>query len=176
MALCLTHKKYRLTYHPYAASIFFARALSHLELELIQSFPKETVGESHSFILMEHLAAISARPSAAPIAQIFTPYFCFCALQQLDYIRQFWFPEYYENRKNTLARRRARLGYRAIVPGSPLCYWFSWPVSDAVRRLVNIKSGYNPVKRDNNLPVLQPLLISIQVILPFAPASVGANS
>jgi hypothetical protein len=39
MALCLAHKKYRLTYHTYAAPIFFVRALSHLELELIQSFP-----------------------------------------------------------------------------------------------------------------------------------------
>jgi hypothetical protein len=38
VALRLAHKKYLLTYHPYAASIFFARALSHLELELIQSF------------------------------------------------------------------------------------------------------------------------------------------
>ena len=52
MARCLAHKKYRLVYHANgqkttsAASIFFARALSHLvpfsglELELIQSFPK----------------------------------------------------------------------------------------------------------------------------------------
>ena len=152
------------------------RSLSHLELELTQSFPKESVGDLHSFILMDHRSAISARLSAVPIAQIFFPYYCFCALQQLDYIRQFWFPEDNEVRKNTLARRRARLGSRAIVPGSPLCYLFSWPVSEAVRRLVNIKSGYNSMKRDNNLPVLQPLLISIHVIFPFAPSGVGANS
>ena len=41
IALCLAHKKYRLTYHAYAASILFVRALSHLELELIQSFPNK---------------------------------------------------------------------------------------------------------------------------------------
>ena len=39
VAICLAHKKHLLTYHLYAASIFFARALSRLELELIQSFP-----------------------------------------------------------------------------------------------------------------------------------------
>jgi hypothetical protein len=38
VALCSAHKKYRLTDHTYAALVFFARALSHLELELIQSF------------------------------------------------------------------------------------------------------------------------------------------
>ena len=40
MALCLAHKKYLLTYVEYAASIFFVRAMSHLELELNQSFLK----------------------------------------------------------------------------------------------------------------------------------------
>ena len=40
---CVAHKKHRLTYHAYAASIFFARALFHLELELIQSFRKNTI-------------------------------------------------------------------------------------------------------------------------------------
>ncbi len=38
VAQCLAHKKYLLTYHLYAASISFVRALPHLELELIQSF------------------------------------------------------------------------------------------------------------------------------------------
>ena len=36
----VVHKKYLLAYQPYAASVFFARALSRLELELNQSFPK----------------------------------------------------------------------------------------------------------------------------------------
>ena len=40
MALCLAHKKYLLTYVEYAASIFFVRALSGLELEINQSFLK----------------------------------------------------------------------------------------------------------------------------------------
>ena len=42
VAQCLAHKKYLLTYHLYAASIFFVRALPHLELELIQSFLRTT--------------------------------------------------------------------------------------------------------------------------------------
>ena len=37
VAQCLAHKKYLLKYHLYEASIFFDRALPHLELELIQS-------------------------------------------------------------------------------------------------------------------------------------------
>ncbi len=35
-------QKYLLTYHLYEASIFFVRALPHLELELIQSFLRTT--------------------------------------------------------------------------------------------------------------------------------------
>ena len=38
MALCLVHKKYRPTYQTHAASICFARAWPHVELEFIQRF------------------------------------------------------------------------------------------------------------------------------------------
>ena len=42
-AVGFAHKKCRLTYQTYAASIFFVRALSRLELEINQSFHNYSV-------------------------------------------------------------------------------------------------------------------------------------